>query len=117
MRCAFDCLLFIQDYFDVDTSKGIGYLEGKLSEKGISIYDFCNAVMLCNLNCKAISSWCFPKKISILLVKGKNSGHYLVFIKKTLFSIVVYDGRLGIRKVNKFVFYWIWSRISIIIEK
>ncbi len=117
MRCALDCLLYLNHYYEIDDNKGIAYLETHLTERGISIYDLVEALKLSGFQCHAITSWFLPTRLSVLFMKGKDCGHYLIFLKKTWFSVKIYDGKLGIRNVNKLMFYWCWSRISIDIEK
>lgn len=117
MRCAIECLLFLGEFYKKDTGEGIAYLESKLNEKGISVYDLCEALELADFKTKAIKSLFFPQGIMIILLKGKKTGHFMVVLNKSLFTLKIYDSISGVKKVNKLLIYFLWTHISIRINE
>lgn len=118
MQCGIYCIAFLLDYYEVQEYLKKSILENAnamLNEQGLSIYDLVNVLQYA-FHCYALKAIFIPNALPCILYLGtkRKTGHYLIVMKRTLFSFIVFDGEYGYKKLNKLRLYLFWSHICIL---
>ena len=115
MRCAIECLKFLQSYYLYDFKAIEEELEKRLCDKGLSILDVVETLNQFHINCKVYKSTFLLKNTPcVLYLKGKKSGHFIVLLKNKGCHVTLYDPYLKKVVVSKWRLYLKWSHISIV---
>ena len=113
MNCGIEVLKRLNEIIDLDLEEVIRNCEKKVTKKGLTMYDLkeeCSKV----IPCMAIYSIKLIKKTPYIAYIGSNAhGHY-VLVEKVDRYVWVYDPANKLKKCNKFYFYLLWSKKSLI---
>ena len=113
MNCGIEVLKRLNEMIDYDLKEVIKTCENKVNENGLSMLDLKTELNKV-IPTQAIMSLKFIKNTPwIAYIGSKKNGHY-VLVEKIDKYIWVYDPSNKLKKCNKFYFYLLWSKTSLV---
>ncbi len=115
MRCALFCIKKLNAYFNFDCEVLLARLNNCIQDGGVSVYDFITHAEACGLHLQAYRSFFLMNHFpSVILLRPRRCGHYIVLLKRTRFYVFIYDPVYGEKKLHILRLYLVYSKISIV---
>lgn len=110
MRCGLDCVSYVCDLRQIPKKEIIKQLESRLCQQGISIYDIVTTLQKNGVVANGYRSFFLPKeKNTILYLKMRKTGHFIVLKEKFLYYANIHDPKMGDCKIAKWRLHFLYS--------